>query len=144
MAKTENKYSFSFNKLSKSWRQQQKPPAVEFCGYSDDKDLCVVTALDEYMLRSFEWRKESNQTQLLLGTIRPYKKISSTNSRWIKTVLKLDGVDINIFKGHSKRAASTSKAAVSGISLCEILERGSWSRASTWQRFYKKALFPRQ
>ena len=54
MAKTENKYSFSFNKLSKSWMQQQKPPAVEFCGYSDDKDLYVVTALDEYMLRSFE------------------------------------------------------------------------------------------
>ena len=54
MAKTENKCSFSFNKLSKSWRQQQKPPAVEFCGYSDDKDLCVVTALEEYMLRSFE------------------------------------------------------------------------------------------
>ena len=54
MVKTENKYSFSFNKLSKSWRQPQKPPAVEFCGYSDDKDLSVVTALDEYMLRSFE------------------------------------------------------------------------------------------
>ena len=63
---------------------------MEFYGYSDDKDLCAaVTALDEYTLRSSEWRKEINQTQFLLGTIRPYKEvISSTISGWLKTVLK--------------------------------------------------------
>ena len=53
-------------------------------------------------------------------------------------MLKLAGVDVNIFKGHSTRVDSTSKATVSGLSSCEILERGSWSSASTWQRFYKK------
>ena len=62
MARTENKYYFSFNKLSKSWRQGKKLPVVEFCGYSDDKDLCIATVFDEYILRSSEWRKESNQT----------------------------------------------------------------------------------
>ena len=123
MTRTENKYSFSFNKLSKSWRQGQKPPVVEFCEYSDDKDLCVVTALDKYILRSSEWRKESNQTQLLLGTIRPYKEVVlSTVSGLVKTVLKLAGVDVNIVKGHSTRAAFTSKATVSALSLCETLE----------------------
>ena len=137
MTRTENKYSFSFNKLSKSWRQGQKPPVVDFCNYSDDKDLCVVTALEEYILCSSEQRKESNQTQLLLGTIGPYKEvISSTISGQVKTVLKLAGVNGNIFKGHSTRATSTSKANVSGLSLYEILERGFWSSASTWQRFY--------
>ena len=75
MARTDNNYSFSFHKLSKSWRQGQKPPVVEFCGYSNDKDLCVVTALDEYILPSSEWRKQSNQAQVLLGTIRPYKEV---------------------------------------------------------------------
>ena len=87
-------------------------------------------------MRFSEWRKESNQTQLLLGTIRP---VYSTISGWVKTVLKLASVDVNIFKGHSTRAASTSKATVSE---CEILERGSWSSASTWQRFYKKDIIP--
>ena len=57
---------------------REKPPVVEFCGYFDDKDLCVVTALGEYILRSSEWRKESNQTQLLLGTIRLYKEVVSS------------------------------------------------------------------
>ena len=53
-------------------------------------------------------------------------------------MLKLADVDVNIFKGHCTRAASTSKATVSGLSLCEILERGSWSSVSTCQRFYNK------
>ena len=143
MARTKSKYSFSFNKLSKSWRQGRKPSVVEFCVYSDDKDLCVVIALDEYILRSSEWRKESNQTQLLLGTIRPYKEVvSSAISGWVKTMSKLAGMDVNIFKEHSTRAASTSKATVSGLSLGEILERGSWSSASTQQKFCKKYIIP--
>ena len=57
-------------------------------------------------------------------------------------MLKLAGVDVNIFKGHSTRTASASKATVSGLSLCEILERASWSSASPWQRFYKKDIIP--
>ena len=74
-------------------------------------------SFDEYIVRSSEWRKESNQTQLLFGTLKPYKEVvSSTISRWVKTVLKLAGVHVNISKGHSTRAASTSKATVSDLS----------------------------
>ena len=87
----------------------------------NDNDLCIITALDECKLSSSKWRKESNQTQLLLGTIRPYKEVVySIISGSIKTVLMLAGVDINIFKGHATRVASTSKATVSGLSLCKI------------------------
>ena len=57
-------------------------------------------------------------------------------------MLKLAAVDVNIFKGHSTRSTSTSKATVSGLSLCEILERGSCSSASTSQRLYKKDFIP--
>ena len=71
MARTENKYSFNFDRLRKSGKQGKKSPDVEFCSYSD---LRVVTALDQYILRSCEWRKESNQNKLLLGTIVPYMR----------------------------------------------------------------------
>ena len=57
-------------------------------------------------------------------------------------MLKLAGVDVNILKKYSTRAASTSKTTASGLSLCEILERGSWSSPSTWPRFYKKDIIP--
>jgi len=64
---------------------------------------------------------------------------SSTISRWIKNTLDLSGVtEIHDFTGHSTRSASTSKAELSGLSVDDILERGSWSNKSTWQAFYHK------
>ena len=48
------------------------------------------------------------------------------------------GIDTKIFKGHSTRSASTSKAGLAGLSVTEILERGSWTNASTCQRFYNR------
>ena len=40
------------------------------------------------------------------------------------------------------RSATTSKASASGLSVIEIIERGTWSNMSTWQRFYKKDIIP--
>ena len=77
MVRTENKYSFYFNKLSKLWRRSQKPTVLEFLGHPNDKDLSAITALDEYLLRTSEWRKANNQTQLLLGHIKPHKEVVS-------------------------------------------------------------------
>ena len=60
-------------------------------------------------------------------------------SRWLKGTLVLPGVrKILDFGGHSTRSASTSKAELSVLSVQEVLDRGSWSKESTWQRFYHK------
>ena len=48
MVKTSQKYVSKFHKLHKSWRQGQKPTPLEFAAFSQDKELCVVSALDEY------------------------------------------------------------------------------------------------
>ena len=48
LVKTSQKYVSKFRKLHKSWRQGQKPTTLEFVAFSQDKDLCVVSALDEY------------------------------------------------------------------------------------------------
>ena len=45
-------------------------------------------------------------------------------------VLKEFGANVDVFKGHSTRSASTSKACLSGISVDDILSRGSWSNES--------------
>ena len=63
---------------------------------------------------------------------------SLTVSRWIKEILKKTGVDVDVFKGHSTRSASTSKACLSGISVDDILSRGSWLNESNRQKFYHK------
>ena len=104
--------------------------------------LCVVPALNEHLKRTETSRTNRNKFQLLLSYIKPHVKIhSSTVSRRIKEILKETGVDADVFKGHSTRSVSPSKECLSGISVDDILSRGSWSNESTWQKFYHKQVF---
>ena len=64
MAKISQKYVFKFQKLHKSWRQGQKLTTLGFVAFSQDKDFCVVSALDEYLNRAEELRRLNNETQL--------------------------------------------------------------------------------
>ena len=97
MVRTSQKYVFKFHKLHKSWRQGQKPTTLEFVAFSQDKDLCVVLALDEYLNRTEEWRRVNNETQLLLSYIQPHKQVvPSTISGWLKNVLKSSGINVSL------------------------------------------------
>ena len=108
IVKTSQKYVFKFHKLHKSWRQGQKPTTLEFVAFSQDKDLCVVSALDEYLNRTEEWRRANNKTQLLLSYIQLHKQVvPSTFSGWLKNVLKSSGINISLFTAHSSRSAAT-------------------------------------
>ena len=90
--------------------------------------------------RTKVWRDGKNQ--LLLSFIQPHKEVrSSTISRWLKETLVFSGVtEILDFGGHSTRSASASKAELSGLSVKEVLDRGSWSNESTFQKFYHKGI----
>ena len=134
---------FTFHKLHKSWKKGRAPPILTFYAFPDDPQLCVISTLKEYLIRTKSRRVDSTgnikKTQLLLGHISPYVEVQScTISRWLKETLKVAGIDVDTFKGHSTRSASSSKAGVSGLSISDILKRGSWSSESTWQQFYNK------
>ena len=64
--------------------------------------------------------------------------VSSKISGWINNVLREAAIEPNIFKGHSTHSTSISKAGLEGLSVTDILGRGSWTNASTWQRFYNR------
>lgn len=53
--------------------------------------------------------------------------------QWLRSLLKVSGVDTDIFKAHSVHGASTTAAANSNIPLSEIL-------TSTFHRFYYKPI----
>jgi len=77
--------------------------------------------------------------QLLISLVQPYHGVtSSTISRWVVNMLDLCGIDTKIFKTHSARSASTSKASSVGISLSEIVKRGRRKSDSTFRKFYLK------
>ena len=70
---------------------------------------------------------------------KPHKPVcKSTLARWIKDTLLQADVDTNVFKAHSMRGASTSKAFLKGLSVKEVVDHGKWSLESTWQKFYHK------
>ena len=129
MAKTPSSFTFTFHKLHKAWKKRKSPPFVGFLSFEEDSSLCVVAVLNEYLKRSEKWRT-SDEWQLLLSFVQPHKPVvSATISVWIKKVLTISEVDIGVFKGHLTRSASASKAALSGLSLPDILERGCWSNS---------------
>ena len=48
------------------------------------------------------------------------------------------GIDVGIFKSHSARGATCSKAAGAGVTTRQILEAADWSSEGTFQRFYHR------
>jgi len=54
--------------------------------------------------------------------------------------MKDAGVDISIFKSHSVRGATCSKAAGVGVTTRRILEAADWSSEGTFQKFYHRNL----
>ena len=63
---------------------------------------------------------------------------SSTIARWLKTTLEQAGIDTAIFKAHSTRGASTSAAALRGVTTSDIILAADWSSDSVFRRFYYK------
>ena len=140
MAKSQTSYIFYFSQLTKSWKKGKRPPKLEFYQFESDRTLCVVHVLDEYLNRSQKWRTGWKH-QLLISQLRPHNEVAkSTISGWVKTVLKDSGIDTTIFKAHSCRTASTSKAKIMRLSLEGILERGQWSGKSALQKHYHKPI----
>ena len=68
-----------------------------------------------------------------------WKTLASSIARWLKTCSSETGIDTSIFKVHSVRSFSSSKAAASGITTADILQAADWSSESTFEKFYHHA-----
>ena len=127
LVKGKSSYEFHFSKLTKSWRRGKPRPKMSFNFFPEEPSICVCKTIDQYLLRSKEWRSEED-TQLLLSHIKPHDPVEvGTVSRWLMEMLRQAGIDTSTFTGHSTRYASTSKAKAVGIPLQEIVKRGQWS-----------------
>ena len=135
MVRTEEKFVFHFGVITKTARPRKMRPPVQFHKLSQDPSLCVHKTLDQYLEKCKEWGVDKGQ--LLVSHKSPHGPIStSTVSRWLLDTLKLAVIDVKKFKGHSTRSASSSKGVSLGLSTKVIMERGHWSRESTFQKFY--------
>jgi len=57
-----------------------------------------------------------------VATVKPHKPVAScTIAHWLQETLRLAGIDVSIFAGHSTRRASTSAATGAGITTADIM-----------------------
>ena len=130
---------FVVNSLLKSSRPGKSSLIVSLPAFPENEKLCAHSTLLHYIARTASIRQSLNSSQVFVSYGKPYKVISSaTLARWLKTVLSLAGIDTSIFKGHSFRGASTSKAFSLGVPLDVILKAADWKNAGTFAKFYQR------
>ncbi|XP_068749289.1 uncharacterized protein [Montipora capricornis] len=142
MVASETSVTFVVPKSLKQSKPGSKPTVVEFVAYPDNPNICVVTTLKAHLDRTSALR--GGAQQLFVSYSKPFKPVSrDTISRWVKTVMQKSGIDVNLFKPHSTRAAVTSKAFLKSVPLEHILSVAGWSSSDTFAKFYKKLVINR-
>ena len=132
-----DRYRITVHEKLKQTKPGRHLELIELLAFPEDKELCVVQHLREYIHRTDPLRKENSQ--LLLSYLKPFKPIArDTVSRWVKKVLQSAGIDITKYSAHSCSAASTSNFKVKGLNIAEIMTSAGWSTASTFARLYDK------
>ncbi len=139
MDKSSSYYRFEISNLVKQSAPGRAQPVLMLPRFIADKSLCVYSVLEEYLQRTQTLR--NNESQLFISFAKPHKKVTKdTIARWIKHVMSISGIDTSVFKPHSTRAASTSKASQCSVPISQIMSAASWASDSTFHKFYKKEI----
>ena len=128
--------------LSKQSRSSRSITDFFFPAFQEDTTICPVITLRAYESRTEQFRNISSgerKSKLFLSWIKPHNPVtSSTIRRWLKTCVADASIDISIFKPHSVRGATSSKAAGVGVTVKDILDAADWSSEGTFQHFYHR------
>lgn len=118
----------------------RKQPLLILPYFSENKKLCVASALECYIQRTNNNR--NNIKFLFISLKKPFKAVTTqTLSRWTKEILKKSGLNTSIFTAHSTRHASTSAAKRNGVDIDNIRKTASWTeKSNTFANFYNLSL----
>ena len=93
---SDTKCTFNVHSLLKHSRSGTYQAPIELYSFTENKPLCVVSTLREYLRRTRHLRN-SNSSNLFLTLLAPHTPASSdTISRWLKWTLARAGVDTNV------------------------------------------------
>ena len=130
--------TFAFPTLLKHSRPRHHLKPIPLKEYHVKK-LCPVDLVNTYLDRTDPIR--AGESKLLLSHRKPHKKVTQkTVSRWFKTSLKLAGINIDIFTGHSIRSAASSSARNCGAQITDILAVAGWSSERIFSKHYDKQI----
>ena len=136
---TDNSFKFFINSLIKQSRPGKHQPVVELKAFTTNPAICVVRCMQAYLERTEVLR--NNTTQLFISYNKPHKPVTiATISRWARGTMSAAGINTQLFKPHSTRAASSSAAFKSATPLSTILMTAGWSSDCTFAKYYKKEI----
>jgi site-specific recombinase XerD len=121
----------------KTTKPGSNQPCIILPELKKDKILCVKNTLEHYLLRTKDIRVGNH---LFISTKLPHKKVSSqTISHWLIKLLELSKIDVSVYKSHSFRHSSTSKAFAKGVHIDSIYNNAGWSkRSKVFAKYYNK------
>ena len=127
---------FTFNKLLKQSYPRTQVERLVLKAYVHDESLGVISTLKEYLQRTETLRVSGSQLFQ-----KPHKAVSrDTISRWIRPVMQLSGINLNVYKAHCTTAASVSAAHRAQVPVQEILRKAGWLSAQTFAIYYDENL----
>ena len=139
MQKLPGKYVFTIGEKLKTTRPGKHLELIELSAFEPDINLCVVTHLNQYLVKTENLR--GSTSQLLISYVKPHMAVSNTTKgKWCKSVLKDAGIDVTGFTSHSGRSATTSYASHTSLTLQDILKAGGWSNVQTFAKHYHKPI----
>ena len=134
----DNKVILLPNKTLKRTNPNRPLEPFTYHKYEAEEKLCIVNCLQSYLEKRNHLVNDEVR-ELLIRYGKSHKPVSSESvGRWIKNELTNAGVDTTVFKQHTCRSASVSKAKVNGVPTSVILEKGCWKRESTFKKCYYK------
>ena len=121
-------------KQARPGKEESLRPAV-ISHFLEDALLCQVLCLKAYERATASFRKKDSM-QLFLAINSPHQPVTtSTVARWLKQAIVVSGIEPE-FTAHSTRGASSTAAAMNGITIREVMERAGWSRQDTFCKHY--------
>jgi len=112
---------FTPTHLSKQSRPSHVSVNFFFPVFKDDEQLYPVATLQAYESKTKGFCQDKGGNRLFHSFIGQHKPISSsTVTRWLKSYLRKEGIDTLAFQAHSTRAAASTKAVMSGVTVEDI------------------------
>ncbi|CAH2300667.1 Tyrosine recombinase, partial [Pelobates cultripes] len=97
------------------------PVELDLVQDSSEPGLCLVSLLQSYFQLSAGFRNDISQ--LFITSRNPFRPAKVNTIRgWILSAMSTAGIDVSVFKSHSIRGASATKAAGKGLPLATILK----------------------
>ena len=121
----------------KHTRHGMHQDSLRFQSYIQNKSLCIVSLLREYIDRTSSLRGQ--ETQLFISTQAPFKEVARASiSRSVERVMDKVGIDVKCFNPHSTRAAASSQTKAKEFPLSVIMNTAGWTQNSKLRKFYDK------